>query len=559
MSKKGSVLGYGQTSPLLVQFPDEEKVIDVESWDDVSVSGSVNEIFDYLASHNMQRTDLTRIFWRLKDRKFFLRLTQMLRSRSMFAIEIWQYCIEHQSLIEFQEYIQCGSILKSFLEPYFYSPWLTYDALQAKGYSHLEYFPLINARVHKLGIKRKINNDRLREQYQQYLNRCLFLAAPSVMKLPFNIILEAVYYLLLQDRLQEAIQIFQLIDNKNNGRMMDADMKTDDDSTSLVISSNINNSDIINDNTLFQYSYIRAYLNFFDESDVGCKIARNIIKEYQNIPLPINKRQLLNDIELQLSEIAEAEDIKEENEFKNDEKTVNDRNQTLMIANANVSKIEPHFDFEIHDRNIKLVYFDVQTISVDFYKMDIELLFSMSPFLHRGQMGSSKDADVFSYISPNMSMMVDLPSVVNENGTAEEEGKNADGIGNQMMVHNIAVPHSLQNDNIYVQCRALNISTAIAQTFYDHRLLLQIKDRFGRIRVLDRTNMKGIRAAYVKVYAWIGSAKFHKDGYTDRRGDFDYVSVSCDHLLQTTKFAVLICTPNHGSVVRIIDIPPDLL
>lgn len=132
---------------------------------------------------------------------------------------------------------------------------------------------------------------------------------------------------------------------------------------------------------------------------------------------------------------------------------------------------------------------------------------------------------------------------------------------NQTLLHKVLIPKKLQHRNVFIQVIPMdpfNISTPGAQAFYDHRLVAQIKNRYGRLRVLDQKEMRPIAKAYVKVYAWIGSAKFHKDGYTDRRGQFDYVSVSCDHLASTTKFAILVATKNYGSVVKIVDIPLDL-
>ena len=47
---------------------------------------------------------------------------------------------------------------------------------------------------------------------------------------------------------------------------------------------------------------------------------------------------------------------------------------------------------------------------------------------------------------------------------------------------------------------------------------------------------------YVKVYAQLadGPVKFHKDGYTDLRGRFDYASVNTNELDVASKFSILI-------------------
>jgi hypothetical protein len=56
----------------------------------------------------------------------------------------------------------------------------------------------------------------------------------------------------------------------------------------------------------------------------------------------------------------------------------------------------------------------------------------------------------------------------------------------------------------------------------------------------------------VKVYArhGDGSVKFHKDGYTDLRGRFDYASVSGPEAAGAVDFSMLILSEKHGAVIR---------
>lgn len=47
---------------------------------------------------------------------------------------------------------------------------------------------------------------------------------------------------------------------------------------------------------------------------------------------------------------------------------------------------------------------------------------------------------------------------------------------------------------------------------------------------------------------------FYKDGHTDIRGVFDYVSLNTDQLAQTQAFALLVMSSTHGSVI--METPP---
>ncbi|MEL6907733.1 MAG: hypothetical protein AAFP22_20165, partial [Planctomycetota bacterium] len=56
---------------------------------------------------------------------------------------------------------------------------------------------------------------------------------------------------------------------------------------------------------------------------------------------------------------------------------------------------------------------------------------------------------------------------------------------------------------------------------------------------------------YVKVYARLadGTVRFHKDGYTDLRGRFDYVSLSGVEGPEPTRYAVLALHEDRGATV----------
>ena len=52
------------------------------------------------------------------------------------------------------------------------------------------------------------------------------------------------------------------------------------------------------------------------------------------------------------------------------------------------------------------------------------------------------------------------------------------------------------------------------------------------------------------MYSKIGSSEsFYKDGYTDVRGLFDFVSLNNDKLSRVSKFAILVIADDHGAVI----------
>ena len=47
-----------------------------------------------------------------------------------------------------------------------------------------------------------------------------------------------------------------------------------------------------------------------------------------------------------------------------------------------------------------------------------------------------------------------------------------------------------------------------------------------------------------------GNIEFYKDGYTDLRGKFDYLSLNTDQLKNATKFYIFVSEDNLGSIIQ---------
>ena len=86
---------------------------------------------------------------------------------------------------------------------------------------------------------------------------------------------------------------------------------------------------------------------------------------------------------------------------------------------------------------------------------------------------------------------------------------------------------------------------------------VQMIEAYGQVALTHAQTDKPITKAYVKVFAKYanGQTQFHKDGYTDLRGRFDYVSQSNRSLNGIIGYAVLIMSDEHGAVIREAGIP----
>jgi hypothetical protein len=161
----------------------------------------------------------------------------------------------------------------------------------------------------------------------------------------------------------------------------------------------------------------------------------------------------------------------------------------------------------------------------------------LKPFFRDGKADSTS---AFGVVKPNASTVYELKE---DNSTFY-----------------VSIPSELDNKNAIIEI----IGSGKSQTeeLYSNSLVCHIYENYGQIKVMGKTDDNGqltaLRRAYVKVYCETesGETKFFKDGYTDLRGKFDYASVSSDLLTKTKRFAILIVSQKHGSVVRTAQKPP---
>ena len=196
-----------------------------------------------------------------------------------------------------------------------------------------------------------------------------------------------------------------------------------------------------------------------------------------------------------------------------------DRNQ----QQGQLAATEPSFEMALDGKNILLAYQNLETVTVNFYPMDVELLFSTNPFV-------TQSGGQFANIRPNSSKDVKLPK-----GQPKAT---------------IALPAEFANRNVLVEVTAAGKTRALP--YYATAMTVNVTENYGQLKASDAAGGKGIAKVYVKVYAKLasGEVKFHKDGYTDLRGRFDYVSVNTPERQAIEKFSVLVLSEDKGALIR---------
>ncbi|MFV1966941.1 MAG: hypothetical protein ACC628_16060 [Pirellulaceae bacterium] len=444
--------------------------VDRTSWQYISQYGTSEEVLEYLRHQNLHRIDLEKIAFRMSERAFFQSVVDLLSRRHAYHHTLWSYGIRHDEVPAIQEFLQHSDEFVAQCGPHISSPLLSVDPVQRHTYQHLDYRPLVNARAHSLGTRRQILNERLHSQYHRLLD---ILSCKA--QLDNEDLLAVTYYLLLQDRVGEALDFFQRVE-----------------AATLV--------------TRLQYDYFAAYLAIYRED---LDVAREAVARYKDHPVD-HWRDLFAAMGQQLREIdgADVEVLDPENR---------DQTQTELAAS------EPGFDFQVEAKKVRIDYQNLEQVRVQYYLMDIELLFSRNPFV---QQYSSQ----FSHIRPNLAQDVSLPGDAN--------------------AFEFPLPEELHNRNVLVEIRGAGQATS--QAYYSNSLALQVIENYGQVRVTEKTSGGPLSRVYVKVYARMrdGSVRFYKDGYTDLRGRFDYASLNTNELDSVDRFALLVLSDQHGASVR---------
>ena len=448
----------------------EPTKIDTTSWDHVSQNGTPDEVIEYLDRHNPRRVKLPMIAWRMRDADFFGRVTAMLSGLHVYDHTLWSYGIHHDSPAVVREYLQHADDFVRRCGAYIDTTLLTIDPVIRRSYQHMEYEPLVNARAHRFGKRRTIVNDRFLAQYNRLMRVLTYRP-----ELDDDDLMSVAYYMLLQDRVAEAKGFFARADV---GRI----------------------------ETRMQRDYMAAYLDFFTGKP---QLARGIAERYRNHPVPKWRKRFV-DVLAQLDEIKGAAPS-----------VIDDKDRTQR--QTKLAATEPGLELTVEARRVRLSYQNIAECRVNYYLMDIELLFSRNPFV-QGYSGQ------FSYIRPNETQVVGLP---------KERDR-----------HEFALPARFNNENVLVEVVGGGVRRS--QAYFANSLTLQIVENYGQLQVTHSETRAPLAKVYVKVYARMrdGEVAFFKDGYTDLRGRFDYTSLSTNELDNVARFSILVLSEEHGGVVR---------
>jgi len=462
-----AIIGRAETRTFRVV--DEPTEVDKTSWAWVSQYASDEETLAFMRAANLRRLDLNLIAWRLKNRDVFEQVCDLLVSRGVYHNVTFSYAVFHKDLERARIWLAGGPIAQG-VGPAFESPFLRVDPVENRMYEHLEYDPLVNPRAHPVGDKLRILNTALNEQYRAFLRVGLYRP-----ELNAHERLALVYYLLLQDRLDEAIAQLQ--------RVRDGDL-----------------------HERIQLDYLRAWLAL-RQLDVAR--ATELAQPYLDHPVPRWRARFR----------ALADAIAEARGAAPADLAEPSRQQELDRQAADAPTVE----LQVEGGKLWLTAHRLKSVTLNLYPIDIEMMFSKQPFLLEG------GAD-FAVVRPAWSREI----AVNVDGEREE----------------LVLPREFAGRNLMVE--VVGEGQRAAAPWFASRLRVRKIESFGQVEVRAATDSQPVPKAYVKVFARgaDGQVSFWKDGYTDIRGRFDYLSLNDREPEEAVEFAILILHPELGAEVR---------
>ena len=482
--KGQKVFGQAKTETLEVRSQLSEKK--KETLTDVLSTGSTQDVLEFVSSRNLLNPAIFNfgdIYWLLRNKDFYEKFITLLKNRGIYDEISFSFAIHHGDIENFKIYLE-EKINSKFKHLFRH---LDFELISADCFEFLDYAPLINSRAHAVSqTKINITNNSFKETYTNFM---LYLIEKGSLSNNDQTVLAI--YLIMQDRFQEAIDVFEKIDKTQ-----------------------------LKDTLIIQYDYLSAYIDFLTGSS-GFKIAREISEKYKNYPVS-SWRNAFIEVAKQIQELDQGVDVATIESAK-------------LGENAKKAEKAISLTCSIKDGKIDITSSNLSSVVVKYYKTDVETLFSLNPF-------KSDSKSSLGFIKPFLSE--GIPTPVTKDGESST-------------IH-VSIPKEIEKESLFIEVGHYQTGFAksvfLEYTHFDLETMIQ--EDFGILRVFEPANRRGVPLVYVKCFAKFkdGKVGFYKDGYTDIRGVFDYVSLNSDKLDTVEKFSIMLLDEKRG--VKLIETAP---
>ncbi len=491
VSHDGQAVARGaERTFVVVQTPTKT---DEKSWASIARDGSAQQIEQFLQTANLHQLNLQEVQHRLQDRAVYDVVVAALDSAKLWNADLQAYAFHHRDLAGMQKYLSQRDDLVQSAGPVLNSELLQIEPIERAFYEHLEYAPLVRARIHPLREQPEILNDKYLQQYRQFMQVLAHQTKPSTAQQ-----LALCYYLLIQNRIEAALDRFQTVAEAPSEMQLQRD-------------------------------YLAAYLALH-RGDLNT--AGEIAQARAAHPVP-RWRERFAELATHLQQFRDLNAGTELVSEKPSGQAVAPAAADLAIIDrqrrqADAAHQQPSIQLASEGRQIRITHRNTQQATVNLYGVDLELLFSKTPFVR-------DDLGRMATVRPSLRKTIRLSG----DGTSVYE-----------------IDAQLAEQTLLVE--VVSGPARSTTLYYGGSVATYVSESFGQLQVSDQRTRQPLAAAYVKVYSRSGNGevKFYKDGYTDLRGRFDYASLSAPELDGVERFAILVLDPERGASVH--DVAPPI-
>ncbi|MBK1790213.1 hypothetical protein [Persicirhabdus sediminis] len=374
---------------------------DLTSWKSIAMYGSDEQVIAQLESANLNSLDLALTAWRMKDKAFYERAITILKQRLCYDGTLYSYAFLHGDEPAMQEYLEASGVLTNSVGSYIDTPIYHYDATSSEPLWHLEFDPIVNARQHRFQGETKISNDKVKEKYEQIIQDLSWKAELSARD---QMIL--CYHLFLQDRVQEALALFDQLERDELDMQM-------------------------------QYDYLHCYALFYREDpQAAAKIAASWLDR--------TKQSISNRWQYNFGQVVgQAQQVSSQLAAEHNESRPEKLTAKLELEMKNSQLV-------VHHRGLK-------SAELKLYHIDMEALFSENPFLD--QQSTMQPA-----IRPNYVKTIQLDQQVQEQTIELPESYRSGSLIAVAEAAGLKTTRALNNNSLQIQRRKFSQSLHISKT-----------------------------------------------------------------------------------------------
>jgi hypothetical protein len=166
-----------KASPTVLKVQRSQTQVNEDDFDDILATGSIPNILNFMKTKNILsskvRFNLNSVYWLCKDKLFYTEGIKILQAKSIFDHVFWSFSILHEDRENMTRFFSSKQAdLQRKVGSQFESSLVSVNLHEESHdiFNFLDYFPLVNARAHRMGGMESSSNNSSNETKQWILN-----------------------------------------------------------------------------------------------------------------------------------------------------------------------------------------------------------------------------------------------------------------------------------------------------------------------------------------------------------------------------------------------------